>query len=145
MRNRGKITVPNVVLFEHVLEFLKADKSVIIAVKGRSMRPFLNEGERVVLHRFRKEELRKGSIVLAKEGQAMLLHRVVKITDKKICLAGDGNLVQHEQVNLNDVLAIATHVQRDKKDSMLNSSWSRIVGLFWYWIRPLRRVVKKIM
>src|SRR5690606_4529737 len=102
---KDKIIVPNKFLFEQVLEYLKQGKQVTIPVKGRSMRPFLKEGDRVSLKPFDRKDLTKGIIVLAKVDDQMILHRVVRYNKETIWLAGDGNLVQHELVDYAAVKA----------------------------------------
>ena len=148
MENKAKIILPNALFFDQVRQRLAEGKSVIIPVKGNSMMPFLKEGERLVLVPFElpieQQDLRKGTIVLAKKDDQMLLHRVVKIKGKRIWLAGDANLVQHEGVELSDILALVDSVIREDKSFRLNKRTTNIMGMLWYWARPLRRIIRKM-
>ena len=144
MATRNEIILPNVLLFEQVLEFIQQGKSVIIAVKGGSMHPFLREGERVLLSPCNKIALRRGCIVLARKNDKVLLHRVVKINKKSVWLAGDANLVQHEVVELKDIIAIVDTLFREERDLKLTNRFRKGFGMLWYWARPVRRIVIKL-
>lgn len=140
---KDKIIVPNKFLFEQVLEYLKQGKQVTIPVKGRSMKPFLKEGDRVSLKSFDRKDLTKGIIVLAKVDDQMILHRAVRYNKETIWLAGDGNLVQHELVDYTAVKAIAVNLYRDDAEIAINQRWRCVLGQIWYWIRPFRKIIMK--
>lgn len=130
-------------LFEQVSSFLEQGKYVTIPVKGSSMMPFLKEGDSVTLKPVVSKELTKGLIVLAELGGKVILHRVVRFERGNICLAGDGNLVTHELVSSADIMAVLVYSSRSKRITYLNQYWWRSLGLFWYWARPLRRIIRK--
>lgn len=136
--------MPNILLFKQIKKEIEQGKPVIISVKGESMRPFLKEDERVILRPFNGTELKRGVIVLAKRNNQVLLHRVVKIKNECIWLAGDANLVQHERVRFGDVLAIADSVFRNNVELKLNNRARNNLGMWWYWARPLRRIGRKL-
>jgi len=138
------MTIPNKVLFEHVLEYIRLGKSVVIGVKGNSMKPFLREADRVVLEPLGNRHIKKGLVVLAYwEGQ-IVLHRVVKIEGDSLYLAGDGNVAQRERVRKEDILAIAARLLDADREVDLTENWRCYLGLFWYRVRPLRRIVMKV-
>ncbi|WP_219226490.1 S24/S26 family peptidase [Pedobacter antarcticus] len=144
MLNKDRITIPNKLLFEQVLSYIKQGKYVTIRVKGTSMLPFLKEGNRVSLKSFHAGELTKGIIVLANVHGQMILHRVVRYNNTTIYLAGDGNVSEHEVVSYGDVVATAFSVYRGETEVKLNQRWLRYLGQVWYWIRPVRRVARKL-
>ncbi|KEQ28184.1 S24/S26 family peptidase [Pedobacter antarcticus] len=144
MLYKDRITIPNKLLFEQVLGYIKQGKYVTIPVKGTSMLPFLKDGNRVSLKSFHVSELTKGIIVLANVKGEMILHRVVKYDSTKIYLAGDGNVAAHEVVNYDDVVAIAHTVYRGETEVKLNQRKWRYLGQIWYLIRPVRRVARKL-
>jgi signal peptidase len=141
---KAEITLPNAALLKPILDFLEQGRNIIIPVKGNSMWPFLREKDRVLLEPFETKTLRKGLIVLGKQGEEMILHRVVRFSTHTIWLAGDNNLVQHEQLAYRDVLAIAIYRYRDRQELKLNAAWQCHLGQLWYWLRPLRRVIVKL-
>lgn len=144
MLNKDRITIPNKLLFEQVLDYIRQGKYVAIRVKGTSMLPFLKEGNRVSLKSFHASELTKGIIVLANVHGQMILHRVVRYDRTTIYLAGDGNVATHEVVSYGDVMATAVSVYRGETEVKLNQRRWRYLGQIWYWIRPVRRVAKKL-
>lgn len=139
------ITVPNELLFEYALEYLKQGKCIVITVKGESMRPFLREGNKVTLKPIGGKSLSKGMIVLARHEGKMLLHRVVKLDHTNIWLAGDDNLFLRERVIYSDVVAIAERLYSTGREMNLNRKYKRILGLIWYKARLFRRVVGKFL
>jgi signal peptidase len=144
LQDKNSMTIPNKVLFEHVLEYIRLGKSVVIGVKGSSMKPFLREADRVVLEPLGNRHIKKGLIVLADwEGQ-IVLHRVVKIKGDSIYLAGDGNITQLERVKKEGVFAIAARLLDGDREVNLTANWRCYLGLFWYRVRPLRRIMMKI-
>jgi len=138
------ITLPNELVFDQVLECLQQGKCAVIRVKGRSMQPFIREGERVLLKRFDIREICRGMVVLAKVEGQMVLHRLVGYNRETVCLAGDGNLVQRERVAYADVIATVVSLYRGEKEIRLNQ-WSKCLGQSWYLVRPYRRLVSKLL
>ena len=133
MSKKTIIVLPNDFFFTEVKKCLQEDKLVEIVVQGNSMRPFLNNGERILLKSIKNRALKTGDIVLAEFDSGYVLHRIVKKRKEYFVLAGDGNLSQKEQVTGESAIAFIPI-----------SSISRIAGLAWYFLRPLRCVVHKI-
>jgi signal peptidase len=145
LQQLDKITMPNKLLFEQVVDYLGQGKEVTIRVKGNSMRPFLKEGDRVKLKPFTIGQLKRGAIVLANLNGKMVLHRVVQYDQLTIWLAGDQNLVVRELAVYPDLVASVTTLYRGDNMVDLNQQWRRNLGQAWYWARPFRRVIKKYM
>ena len=145
METLNSIAIPNELLFEHALEYLSLGKSIIIAVKGKSMNPFLKEGDKILLNPVVGKDLSKGMIVLAKSEGKMLLHRLIKLEDVSACMAGDNNLVLRECVDRADIVAVAECIYRGDREVHLNRKWKRFLGMVWYQARPLRRVIGKVL
>ena len=139
-----RVTLPNKLVLETLLEQLQQGRKVTIPMKGRSMQPFLRPGDRVTLRPFELRELRRGMIILARQDTQMLLHRVLRFDERQCWLAGDNNLVQQEAVAVADVLAIAVKINRAGQIWYLDEPWRYQLGLAWYKARPLRRVLKKL-
>lgn len=140
----NSIHIANELLFEQVTEYLREGKDVTIRVKGNSMRPFLREGDKVLLMPSEGVTLSKGMIVLAKTQEAWVLHRVVQLNQQTVCLAGDANLAVHELIDYEDILAIVKSSYRGYNIVKLNNKWKYMLGLLWYQMRPFRRLMKKV-
>ena len=143
-KHMEKIILPNQFLLEQVLENLEKGKWMSIPVKGGSMRPFLRAGDRVLLKPFEKGSLKLGMIILGRIDGNLILHRLVRYDRERVWLAGDDNLVQHEILPYGDVLATAVRLYRGEKILELNERWRCNLGQFWYRIRLLRRIIRKL-
>lgn len=136
----SKRIIPNDLFFEQVKERLNAGQKVKIPVAGRSMEPFLQNGDLVVLKRFEENDLMNGKIVLAYFNNAYVLHRIVRIKEDIITLAGDGNIQQVEIITDKDILAVVIQAYRGEKELSINT----LLGQFWYKLRFIRAVYGKI-
>lgn len=132
--------------FAEVQHILREGKEVRIRVKGSSMRPFIRDGDTVLLRAYQGQSLALGSNILAKDKDKFVFHRFVGKKNDQYILAGDGNLVLREYVGAADIIAIAyTHYPQDKDKSVaIDRLWPRLRGLGWYHIRLLRRIAAKL-
>ncbi|WP_448136998.1 S24 family peptidase [Sphingobacterium siyangense] len=131
--------------FAEVQRILREGKEVRIRVKGNSMRPFIQDGDTVLLRAYSGPPLPLGSNILAKENDKFVFHRFVGKKNSQYILAGDGNLVLREYIAETDIIAIAyMHYPKDKELSIaIHRPWARFRGLGWYYMRLLRRIVIK--
>ncbi|MCL1669412.1 S24/S26 family peptidase [Elizabethkingia ursingii] len=136
----SKRIIPNDLFFEQVKERLNAGQKVKIPVAGRSMEPFLQNGDLVVLKRFEENDLVNGKIVLAYFNNAYVLHRIVRIKENTVTLAGDGNIQQIEIITDKDILAVVIQAYRGEKELSINT----LLGQIWYKLRVIRAVYSKI-
>ena len=136
----SKRIIPNDLFFEQVKERLNAGQKVKIPVAGKSMEPFLQNGDLVVLKRFEENDLVNGKIVLAYFNNAYVLHRIVRIKENTVTLAGDGNIQQVEIITNKDILAVVIQAYRGEKELSINT----LLGQIWYKLRVIRAVYSKI-
>ncbi|WP_104384618.1 S24 family peptidase [Sphingobacterium sp. HMA12] len=138
--------ISNELYFTEVQHMLNEGKEIRIRIKGDSMRPFIQDGDSVLLLAYRGGALQPGSNLLARHQGKYVFHRYVGRKKGQVVLAGDGNLVLREYINPADIIAVAlVHFpQNSAKEINLNHSWARFRGLAWYHIRLLRRVVVKL-
>ncbi|WP_407533713.1 S24 family peptidase [Elizabethkingia miricola] len=136
----SKRIIPNDLFFEQVKERLNAGQKVKIPVAGKSMEPFLQNGDLVVLKRFEENDLVNGKIVLAYFNNAYVLHRIVRIREDTVTLAGDGNIQQVEIITNKDILAVVIQAYRGEKELSINT----LLGQIWYKLRVIRAVCGKI-
>jgi|SRR5690606_6430421 len=142
MDTANSIHIANELLFEQVLDYLQQGKGVLIPIKGGSMRPFLKEGDKVLLKSIGPKFLSRGMIVLAKTNGKWLLHRIVRIDRTGISLAGDANVAIHEVVSHSDIRAVVSILKRDGREYNLNNKWMWCLGVAWYRTRPVRRFIR---
>lgn len=132
-----KRTIPNVLFFEAVENLLKRNVNVAFRVKGGSMRPFLWEGDTVRVTSVLPEKLKKWDIVLAYTDFGILLHRVVRIREDKIILAGDANR-RLEYTDRKKIIGMVDAAWRGERALNINDYPKLLLVRFWYGLRPFR-------
>ena len=131
----------NEVLLPQVVQMLQEGHTVTLPLRGRSMRPFLEDGRDKALLVAVKETPRVGDAVLAEIGKGhFVLHRIVKIEGDRVTLRGDGN-IGTEHCRMDDIRALATAFYRkgrNEADSVKDWKW-RIYSWWWMRLLPVRR------
>jgi hypothetical protein len=136
------IQMPNADFLPFVVEELMSvpGKTVTLPLRGRSMRPFLEDGRDKALL-VAAENPQVGDAVLAEISQGhFVLHRIIRIQGQQVTLRGDGNL-NVEYCRLQDVKATAIafyRKQRSKPDSTSGLKW-RVYSFIWTHLFFLRR------
>ncbi|MDD6129509.1 MAG: S24/S26 family peptidase [Prevotellaceae bacterium] len=130
-------------LMPEVGRLIREGKTVVLPVRGNSMRPFIQNGNDCVELHPLPPVLRKGDVVLARTSKGYyVLHRVTVISPDLLTLEGDGNISLRETCRPSDVLARAEWViDAHKERHSLLDRRARIKWRMWYMLRPLRRVL----
>ena len=136
-----KVQVPNSQFFALAKQLLREGKKIEIPVKGGSMRPFLFDGETVVVAPVGVDcPLRRCDIILAETstGQVMM-HRIREISPAGIRMKGDGNLYQSELVRPEDVMGRVLSVVRHGKTISLYTPLGLFLARIWnpVWVRKI--------
>lgn len=124
---------------------LALEKLVKFRVRGKSMHPFLKEGDAVLLKRSEQGDIRFGKIVLANYKDRYVLHRVMWKTPRHLYLAGERNYAQVEKVNEEDVVGVVLRAFREDKKLDVDSYITLGLSAGWFVLRPLRRIVNKLI
>lgn len=133
-----KLVLRNSIMFPEVAKLISEGKSVTMKVKGNSMLPFIKDGDTVKL--VKTDHLKLYDIVLAQiEGDQYVLHRIICMKDNQLLLMGDGNLKEGEKCNVEDVLALATHKVKIKKEYNFRSDSHLKKARIWNLLLPIRR------
>ena len=139
------ISVPNDLFFNEVKILLDEGKQVRIPLKGRSMRPFLLDGDSVLLSPVSDCKIHWGDILLARTAMyGIVLHRVVFRKKEKLWLMGDAHSRQKEQIVESDVLAVTATAFRKGKELKLDSFGRRCAVVLWFLMTPFRGFVVRI-
>ena len=125
-------------------DILQQELDLKIKVTGRSMRPFINDGEVVTLRKVSPESLQCGDIIyFTTDNGAQMMHRIISKTllaGNKLLLTtkGDALLQKDKPISANQILGKAFYVEKNlpligplsfKLDSILCSSLNRIFAL----------------
>ena len=144
-------TISNDIFFAQVEELLSEGQSVIIRVKGHSMRPFMRSDRTQVriapLTDSERKALRVGDIVLFRYRGRHIMHRIRRIDEDKITLAGDGNYRIWEQCSPQDVVGIISDVIsfNGRTISCHTRLWRNASTLWLAIPQILRRVILAIL
>lgn len=131
----------NEVFLPQVVALLEEGHTVTLPLRGRSMRPFLEDGRDKALLQSYKDAPQVGDAVLAEISKGhFVLHRIVGIAGDKVTLRGDGNLGD-EHCTLSDIRAKSIGFYRkgrSRLDSTDGAKW-RIYSWWWTRLYPIRR------
>ena len=131
----------NEVFLPQVVQMLNEGHTVTLPLRGRSMRPFLEDGRDKALLVAVKEDPHVGDAVLAVISKGhFVLHRIVRIEGDSVTLRGDGNLGT-ESCCIQDIKAIAVAFYRkgrNKPDGVNGWKW-RVYSWLWMRLLPIRR------
>ena len=138
-----RVVISTKAYFDAVKKDLAQGRSVIIPLKGVSMRPFVeNLRDKALLATVPPETLRVGDAVLAEIApDRYVLHRIVRREGDRLTLMGDGNLHGTENCTAADVVGRVEAFYRkgrQKPDLTTGLKW-RLYSAIWTRIRPLRR------
>ena len=132
--------LPNDEFLPHVVALVEEGHTVTLPLRGRSMRPFLEDGRDKALLAA-PTDINVGDAVLAEiQPGHYVLHRIIEIIEKQVTLRGDGNL-GNEYCRIEDIRAktIAFYRKgRTKADSITGLKW-RLYSAIWTRLYPIRR------
>lgn len=131
--------IPNRILLGMARDMIREGHTATIAVKGYSMRPFLeHERDRVILDA--PTDLKVGDAVLAEiTPDHYVLHRIIDIEGEQVTLMGDGNVRGTESCRLSDVAGIVTHYLRPGRTLLASDPTLQRRIRLWRRLLPIRR------
>ena len=134
------VQMANALLLPEVVRLLEEGHTVTLPLRGRSMRPFLEDGRDKALLR-KPTGIEVGDAALAEITPGLyVLHRIVSISGEEVILRGDGNL-GIERCRLSDVKATAIGFYRKGRETLDRTDGRKWRIYSWWWTRllPLRR------
>ena len=142
--NPNALTVSSEQLLREISRTLSDGQSVTIAVTGRSMLPTLRpDGDSVTLTP--TDDYCPLDIVAANISGAIVIHRILSISDNSVTLQGDGNLSKTETCTPADLLGRVTAIARPEHPAYDPRTRTRIRNACrWIRLRPLRRPLLKL-
>lgn len=139
-----KINVQNDLLIPEIVRLIKDGTAVTFTPKGSSMLPFIRGGKDSVELKS-AEGAKVGDIVLARVGQsAYVIHRIIRIEGDEVTLMGDGNIAGKEYCRREDIMALATKIIRNGKETDCRSFGHRSAATTWKLFLPARRYLLAI-
>ena len=120
-------------------------KDVRLTVTGFSMYPLLRSGsDDIILSPC--SNVRKYDVVLfERENGEYIFHRVIKVKNGILTIAGDNETKKEYPVFRDKVIATMTAFIRSGKTHSVNEVWYKAYSRIWLFIFPLRHVAAKIL
>lgn len=115
----------------------------VVPISGTSMLPLLKEGKALVqVETDRKEELKKGDVVLYKKNDGTLvLHRIIKVKSKDFFVVlGDNQVHNAETISREQVVAKACGFFINGRYVDDNTLWYRLYKRVWNQSLLVRRI-----
>ena len=143
--------ISNDIFFAQVEALLDEGQSVVIRVKGYSMRPFMRSDRTQVriapISDSECKNLRVGDIVLFRYRGRHILHRIRHIEGNKITLAGDGNYRLWEHCSHEEVIGILTDIinYRGRSTACSSRRWRWASALWLSLPQLLRRIILGVL
>lgn len=123
-----------------IVEMLNNNQRVIFTVSGDSMRPFIiNNRDQVVLERKNQMNLRVGDIILFKDMDMYLLHRIYRKEKDGYRTIGDACLQEDGLVFNSQILGVVNKIYRKGKEIDCKKGFWRVISLLWVKLLPFRR------
>ena len=137
----GTIMIDKAVMMEEVRKLISEGLTVELTAKGYSMNPFIMHlRDTIVLGPWKDEEIRKGTVVLAKDIKGQyIVHRVIRRDGDTITLMGDGNTGLRETARMEDIIGRLHHIKRKGRTYRTEGLTWRLYSWFWMLLTPLRR------
>jgi hypothetical protein len=104
------------------------------------MNPFIMHlRDQLVLGPWKDEEIRKGTVVLAKTDKGYVIHRIIRREGNLITLMGDGNIGLTEQADVKEIIARVYSLKRKGRTYGTDGLIWRLYSWFWMLITPVKR------
>lgn len=120
---------------------VQAGQDVTLTVTGNSMRPlWYHLQNTVTLTGCDPDQLKKGDVPLYRRTNGKyVLHRIVRVHEKTLDLAGDGQSYIETGIEKNQVLAVVKRFTRRERVYTVQHIGYRLYSWLWLWLLPIRK------
>ena len=143
----GMKRIANECFFAWVESEIKSGRSVKFRVKGNSMMPLLRNGkDEVVVGPYDKEELKLFDVILFRQTDRYVLHRIIQKRDSRYLMQGDGVCRFYEECEDTDIIGVVRKVCRPsgKKIETDSMCW-RLGSRLWLGLGGCRGMVLRVL
>lgn len=128
-----------------IIDGLNSGKDVKITVTGNSMFPlFRSNKDAVVLTK--SDNFKKYDIVLYKRKTGQyVLHRIIKIKNDALIIAGDNEIKKERGITKNDCIAKVKSFTKNSKDYSVDNAFYKFYSKLWALVFPFRHIIIKIL
>jgi len=131
-------------------DILKKGKSIRFQAKGWSMRPFIRDGDFIVVSPVKSSSIRKGDVVFYFNAEnKIIVHRIIRKYKKNdritVLIKADASFgFPPEKVDIQNVLGKAIAIEKNGREKRLDRKLYQIIGLFFAVISPFSRWIYSI-
>jgi len=130
-------------------DILKKGKSIRFQAKGWSMRPFIRDGDFIVVSPVKNSSIRKGDVVFYFNAEnKIIVHRIIRKYKKNdritVLIKADASFGSPEKVDIQNVLGKAIAIEKNGREKRLDRKLYQIIGLFFAVISPFSRWIYSI-
>ena len=143
----GMKRIANECFFAWVESEIKSGRSVKFRVKGNSMMPLLRNGkDEVVVGPYDKEELKLFDVILFRQTDRYVLHRIIQKRGSRYLMQGDGVCRFYEECEDTDIIGVVRRVCRPsgKKIETDSACW-RLESRLWLGLGGCRGMVLRVL
>ena len=140
--SKSELLLSNAELLPEIVKLLNEGHTVTLKLKGKSMRPFLEDNRDMALLT-KPKQIEEGEPVLAEiEPGHYVLHRIVKLRGENITLLGDVNLTPEHFTKQNVVGTVIGFYRkgRTELDKIDGKKW-KTYSYIWMHLYPIRRYI----
>ena len=117
-------------------QMLQQGRGLRFLARGRSMYPFIREGDAITVEPIEGGQLRLGDVIFYKSNEGrIVIHRVIKRvfhSDSLMAVTkGDANLALDRSVPLTQVLGRVKLIERGTHTIVLDARWARYRGMLY--------------
>jgi signal peptidase len=130
-------------LLELSKDIFKKGKSIRFQAKGWSMRPFIRDGDFIVVSPIENSSIRTGDVVFyLTTYNKVMVHRVIKKYKKDkdngitMFIKGDATFSSPEKIDMQNVLGKVIAVERNGRKKRLDTKFYQLKGLLFAVISP---------
>jgi len=130
-------------------DILEKGKSIRFQAKGWSMRPFIRDGDFIVVSPVKSSSIRKGDVVFYSDAEnKIIVHRIIRKYKKNdriiVLIKADASFGSPEKVDIHNVLGKVVAIERNGREKRLDRKLYQIIGLFFAVISPFSRWIYPI-
>jgi len=130
-------------LLELSKDIFRRGKSIRFQARGWSMRPFIRDGDFIVVSPIENSSIKTGDVVFCITTEnKVIVHRVIRKHEKDkdnriiMFIKGDATFSSPEKVEMQNVLGKVVEVERNGQKKRLDTKFYQIKGLLFAGISP---------
>lgn len=131
----------NNIFIDTIINLLSQGHQVEINAEGYSMYPLLQPGDKLTVTPAKWESLRKGDIIVWRDNDRLIAHRIIKKQADYCIPAGDARITNDGQIIPTQVLGRITAYRRNDVTKSISSFKSKFYASMIVLLNPITRQV----